>query len=207
LSPQRIALIESNVLGRSFNTNYTASWFLVRTEVQLDDVGRLKDVEGSGACEVSLYSRNSTLGPLHRARVDAASRPGSVIPLLGDGAYSSATLPVPLAGFEVGEPLAIPMTGGPRRTNNMLHPEPFPGDDWWLLWHECLQDYRQFAPLHRGAANILFADGGVRVFVDANGDGMLQNGFDVLPGNGFASTKVEIDEEQITSRWSLRDER
>jgi len=66
-----------------------------------------------------------------------------------------------------------------------------------------LQDYRDFAPSHGsgrgGASNILFADGHVASFVDQNGDGYLNPGFDVsavtpanLPLIGFTDSTVEL---------------
>lgn len=214
----RAPIVEAQILAKGYNTNYAASWFLARTEVLLDDDGNLKDSEGSGSCEKSVLSRNSTIGPLSRAWVDTATCPGSVVPLLGDAATGADTLPVAVGSFNAGEPLAAAMTNGPRQLGSMLPPAANGGDGddsngdsvptavWWDVWHDCLQDYRQFAPVHRGAANILFADGGVRTFVDQNADGYLNNGFPVVAGNGFADDKVEITQQQITSRWSLRDQ-
>jgi prepilin-type processing-associated H-X9-DG protein len=211
--PARVPIIQQAILNQGYNSNYAASWILVRTEVSLDEHGNLKDGEGSGSCEQSILSRNNTIGPLSRAWLDTATCPSSVIPLLGDAGISADTLPLAVGPIAAGEPLAVAMTNGPRQLGTMLappaHAEGTPADGpggWWNTWHNCLQDYRQFAPHHRGAANILFADGGVRTFVDKNEDGYLNNGFPAAPGNGFADAEVEISQQQVTSRWSLRDE-
>lgn len=73
-----------------------------------------------------------------------------------------------------------------------------------------LQDYRDFAPSHGsgrgGACNILFADGHVASFVDQNGDGYLNPGFDVsavtpanLPLVGYTDNTVELPPAQVFS--------
>lgn len=73
-----------------------------------------------------------------------------------------------------------------------------------------LQDYRDFAPAHGsgrgGACNILFADGHVASFVDQNGDGYLNPGFDVsavdpvnLPLIGYTDNTVELPPAQVFS--------
>ena len=108
------------------------------------------------------------------------------------------------------------MTPGPRKKTDMKIPSDpnFPAGTpkngaggWWNAWHNSLQDYRAFSPLHRGVANILFADGGVRTFVDNVEDQQLNNGFPASANNGFSNGEVELDEEAITSIWSLRDGR
>lgn len=213
----RPAIIDAKILTKGYNTNYAASWFLVRTDVQLDDDGNIKDAEGSGSCEKSIFSRNSTIGPLSRAYMETATCPASVIPMLGDASTSADSLPQAVGRFGAGDQLAVTMTNGPRQLGTMLPPTATSGDGddsngddvpvsvWWDTWHKCLQDYRQFAPLHRGAANILFVDGGVRTFVDPNEDGHLNNGFPAVAAYGFADDKVELTQQQVTSRWSLRD--
>jgi prepilin-type processing-associated H-X9-DG protein len=77
---------------------------------------------------------------------------------------------------------------------------------WWAAWNATRQDYRGFAPIHRYACNLLFADGSVRSFTDKNGDGFLNNGFQPTgtSGNGYTSDKVELLAEDVFSQWSLR---
>jgi prepilin-type N-terminal cleavage/methylation domain-containing protein/prepilin-type processing-associated H-X9-DG protein len=69
-----------------------------------------------------------------------------------------------------------------------------------------LQDYRDFGPTHGGgrggACNILFADGSIKSFTDASGDGYLNPGFDVsavtdFSTTGYASSVNELPEAQI----------
>lgn len=46
-----------------------------------------------------------------------------------------------------------------------------------------LQDTRNFAAVHGGKCNVLFADGSVRAICDTNGDGILNPGFVFHPGD------------------------
>ena len=91
----RRALIEAEVLKRKYNTNYIASWFLVRSEVALDGDGNPKMTSTAGGCSNSVQSRNTTHGPLDLAVLDSARASASFIPLLGDaaGVKSLATVP------------------------------------------------------------------------------------------------------------------
>jgi prepilin-type processing-associated H-X9-DG protein len=76
---------------------------------------------------------------------------------------------------------------------------------WWAGWNNTtIQDYRGFAAVHRGACNVLFADGSARSILDKNEDGLVNNGFSATPTNGFASDEVEVTEEELFSGWSLR---
>lgn len=54
----------------------------------------------------------------------------------------------------------------------------------------CLQDTRGWAPVHRGSCNLLMADGSVKSVKDLNGDGFLNPGFPVEPGDDPAANKV-----------------
>ena len=83
-----------------------------------------------------------------------------------------------------------------------------PGQGWWAGWaNGTRQDYRQFGPVHGGgtsaSCNILFADGSVKSFSDANGDRLVNNGF-AAGTNGYVDDSIELPEEQIYSGWSLR---
>ena len=77
-----------------------------------------------------------------------------------------------------------------------------------------LQDYRDFGPVHGsgkgGSCNVLFADGSVKTFVDQNGDGFLNPGFDIITNNppgtttdftgtGYSDNLVELPAAQIFS--------
>ncbi len=75
---------------------------------------------------------------------------------------------------------------------------------WWAIWNrKVLQDYRQFAPVHRDTCNVLFADGGVRALTDSNGDGLLNNGFPASPQNGFSNDEAEVKSKECLSLYSL----
>jgi prepilin-type N-terminal cleavage/methylation domain-containing protein/prepilin-type processing-associated H-X9-DG protein len=66
-----------------------------------------------------------------------------------------------------------------------------------------LQDYRDFGPVHGGSANVLFADGSVKVFQDTNGDTFLNPGFKTtsVAGGGYQpnDNTVELPEAEIFS--------
>jgi len=204
--PRRL-LVESQVLKKKFNTNYAASWFLVRSAVVLDNSGN-PQLATSG-CSASLQSRSATLGPLGLRTLDTAMVPASNVPLLGDAA-SVGQLAQPLDGFTAGEPTAITFTAGPVRVADMAAPS-FPSGTkrdgpagWWKVWNrEVLQDYRGLAPVHSGVCNVLFADGSVRTLVDENSDGYLNNGFPAASGGGFADDRVEVAPADLFSLYSL----
>lgn len=208
MSEPRRRLVEERIYGKFYNTNYTASWFLVRSGVALDSSGNLKS--GGPGCEVSLKARASTFGPLSQAMADAGKASPCMLPLLGCGA-PAGILPQTVGPHEAGTPTVKSFTNGPVLDSTM-QPPTFPAgtpqsgpSGWWAAWNNStLQDYRGFAPVHRGACNILYADGSVRSLLDSNDDGVLNNGFSALPTTGFSSAEVEITDQDIFSRWSVR---
>jgi prepilin-type N-terminal cleavage/methylation domain-containing protein/prepilin-type processing-associated H-X9-DG protein len=211
-SPARRAFVENEVVLKNFNTNYTASWFFVRSGVLLDPAGNLRN--GNVGCTVppSLANRSSSQGPLKRPHVDTSTTPASLVPMLGDGGQSGQTLSDQLGDLTAGSLLVTPFTRGPvlMADTPPYGPEFSPPGGftvpnkavWWPIWaKQCLQDYRQFAAVHRGSTNILFADGSVRGFNDANDDGYLNNGF--LASGGFSSSEVELLPDDVASKYSL----
>lgn len=214
-SEERRLVVEKEIFEKGYNTNYTASWFLVRSALLLDQSGNLVTVPG---CPTSNKERTSTRGPLERAFLDASDVPQSTVPLLGcgkEGDLSEAVLSANVGPHKQGERLAESFCDGPVENATMTPLSLSPGtphsgvDGWLAAWNNrTRQDYRDFAPVHSGGCNVLFADGSVRVLMDANGDGFLNNGFDptLYSGEGaigFTDAQVEISTDQIFSGWSL----
>lgn len=207
-SAARVDLITRQLYEQSYNTNYCASWYLARTEAVLDEDGNLKPKDG--ACSDKITWTNVTFGPLTTSSVDSAQASASSIPLLGDGAVTDKVLSHDIGPVRAGEFLVASMTRGPVRKSDMLVPSFAAGTSfdgaggWWATWSkDVLQDYRRFSPLHAGDANILFADGSVRVAHDQNRDGLLNNGFPAGMG-GYQSDDIELPAAEFMSRFSLR---
>ncbi len=73
----RVEIVNDLIYSKYYNTNYTASWWLVRSGVVLDPTA------GTLTCSCgapSLLSRGSTLGPLTRDRADSSGVSASAIP-------------------------------------------------------------------------------------------------------------------------------
>lgn len=206
--PDRTDVIQLEVFDKHYNTNYTASWFLVRGGVNLDRSGNLR--ERISGCGTDIRSKNVTQGPLSRSDIDSADVSSAIIPLLGDGGIADS-LPIDLDGLDGGSPMAQSFTTGPILRNTRRVPSFSNGTakggtgGWWNVWaKQTLQDYTAFSPLHSGSCNILFADGSVRKFADSNEDGFLNNGFDAFSG-GFTSDEAELNINEVESHYSLKD--
>jgi prepilin-type N-terminal cleavage/methylation domain-containing protein/prepilin-type processing-associated H-X9-DG protein len=216
-SEDRRLFVEQKIYLELFNTNYTASWFLVRGDVSLNPFGNLK--EKVSGCGKSTINTNSTQGPLRRSQVDASATPTSLIPMLADGSLSGNSLSDKVGDLEPGTLLVNPMTRGPvlyvadatgavfeypgqQSGSEFSETPPANPATWWPVWNKkVIQDYRAFAPLHRGTCNILFVDGSIRNVKDANGDKLLNNGFPAE--GGFGSDVVEMKIDEIFSLYSV----
>jgi len=84
-TPERADLITRGLLEKGYNTNYAASWFLVRGGVKFEPgITPLSSKVESGS--YSFKGLKMTLGPLTRRVTDNSPISSSVIPLLGDAA-------------------------------------------------------------------------------------------------------------------------
>jgi prepilin-type processing-associated H-X9-DG protein len=210
LSPERQAVVAAKVFEKFYNTNYTASWYFVRTGPLLDNSGNFK--AKSPTCPASPLAVASTRGPLRTSLIDGGPAPSNTIPLLGDGA-AIETLNMRVGDMDQSTLLVQPFTRGPALINSPTMEPPSFGegkpkngsDGWWAVWEKkTLQDYRGFAPVHGNSCNILMADGSVQLFNDVNRDGHLNNGFPASAQTGFADGDVEIDDSVMFSKGSLR---
>ncbi len=154
-------------------------------------------------------SRSATAGPLTQAVLDVANITASTIPFLGCGALTGS-LQQDVGEFPIGTFVTQSFTVGPKLATNAQKPAFSQGtsrngaNGWWSVWtNKTLQDYRGFAPTHRGMCNVLMADGSVRALKDQDGDGFLNNGF-VPQVGGFQSEFVEIPKQEVFSGAALR---
>jgi prepilin-type N-terminal cleavage/methylation domain-containing protein/prepilin-type processing-associated H-X9-DG protein len=207
--------VQEAVYEKHFNTNYTASWYLVRGELQLDANGNPAAIVPG--CGSGTTSRNSSKGPLRLNLLDAAVIGQSFVPLMGDGGSSDKTLALSIGEVAAGSGLTLAFTQGPKITNSasgtvLAPPAAFAAGTprngatgWWGVWAKTRQDYTAWAPVHRGTVNVLFADGRVTNLVDKNGDGHINNGFAPDPNSFFTDNMVEILPESLESLYSISD--
>ena len=209
-SPARTAFVSTQVVQEFYNTNYTASWWLVRSDLRLNQYGNLR--ETISGCGKAVDSRNSTGGPLKQSRLDASSTPSSIVPILADGGASGLSLSDAVGDVPAGSMLVKAMTKGPVLIANCPNgqafaaptfAEPNAGNSvWWPVWtNQTMQDYRNFGVPHRGTCNVLYADGSIRTAPDPNKDDQLNNGFPA--DGGFSDNTVEWTKDDVFSRYTL----
>jgi prepilin-type N-terminal cleavage/methylation domain-containing protein len=210
-SSERRDHVETEIFRKFYNTNYTASWWLVRGSPRLNAHGNLR--ENVAGCGKSITSRNSTNGQLTRVNLDTSRLPSSIIPLMADGGLSGNQLSETVGDMQAGTELVVPMSGGPRLVANCPYGNAFaipvfnettpPNNVWWGVWlRQTLQDYRQFGTPHRGYSVVLFGDGGVRLIHDKNKDGLINNGYGAV--GGFEDNVNEAPEDELYSLYSLK---
>ncbi len=123
-SEARAQLIDQYVLQQGYNTNYAASWFLLRTEFLLDRDGNLdlddprcESPPGSGFDANGRWlrdprGRHVTRGPLTSNYLDSSSAPLNTVPLLCDAA-STRGLTTAIGDLSSGSYSATPIVGVP----------------------------------------------------------------------------------------------
>ncbi len=230
----RQAIVARDIYLQGYNTNYAASWLLVRTQPRLDGSGNL--FAEPEACANDILSRNSSFGPLSQKVLEASSVSSSFVPLLGCARTSStlndlvevfddASTPVVdesqfswIGPNGPGSFLAQPFTSGPKIRSTFATPSFSAGTNregangWWKVWDgadengipNTMQDYRGFNPIHRGVCNVLMGDGSVKKLTDRNRDGGLNNGFLSSQQSGFSDSTPEISPNEVFSKASLR---
>ncbi|MEM6468678.1 MAG: DUF1559 domain-containing protein [Planctomycetota bacterium] len=125
-SAERVELIQKKMLENGYNTNYAASWFLTRTEFELDSEGNPIAGDGCSMSDPDVSDPRGvhvTKGPLRSDMLDAARPTSSTIPMLCDatpsgilntaiGDIQSGTLyTTPIVGVPVGSRQQIDTTG------------------------------------------------------------------------------------------------
>ncbi|MDX1929568.1 MAG: DUF1559 domain-containing protein [Pirellulaceae bacterium] len=209
--------IRTELIEAGFNTNYGASWFLVRGDLRLDTSGVPLVTSGCGG---SIFDRSSTVGPIDMKRIDNSHLASSTIPLLAD-VKSSGTLSAGLSDdLPSGTSLSLHLFGGPATwiaATGEIKRDPKPADigftatrdgatGWWAFWTKnTLQDYTRLAPIHGNNCNAVMADGSVQTFYDRNKDGFLNTGFPRGDGSKypFADDTQELIPADMASIPSL----
>ena len=204
-SEQRRLLVEEKIYKNHFNTNYAASWYLVRGGLNLDASGN--PIQSIGGCGTAVTTRNVTTGGLKQGDLDRSAVASSFIPFVADAAISTLTLPADVGSITAGSGMSVSMSGGPVLRTTLQQPSfgsGTPKATWWNVWaKQVRQDYRAFAVMHRGGCMVLFADGSVRAAEDKNGDGLLNSGFAAV--GGFADDEEELSPQDFASSYSLFD--
>lgn len=215
-SEERINAVAELVLENGYNTNFAASWFLVRTEFRLDEHGNTK--KANDACDSDPRGKNITVGPLTLKTLDSGRAAGNTVPLLCDAA-AAGTLSYGVGEFlKASDLYVVPMVGSPVISKPstdfsslaVLDVPSFPtgtareGNSGWLkVWsRHVLQDYRGMSTHHKGICNVLMADGSVQSFVDSDDDQFINNGF--AASSDFASDKVEAGPLELASYYNLQ---
>ena len=227
----RAVAIDEKLIQNGYNTNYAASWFLVRSELVLDADGNPKPADAS-CSDTGIRSRNVTRGPLTIKRLDSSRAPQSTVPLLadaqavaildtriGDTIRGGAFVAASIVGGPIGARVEIDNDAdGSAETASpfYLDPPSFSGvaktgaDGWLKQWDfDTRQDYRGINPAHTDTAHAVMADGSVTVLIDANRDGFINNGFDGASVSGASDSywtdgDVEIETRKLASYHTLR---
>lgn len=227
--------VVEHIMDKGYNSNYASSWFLVRGgpalsfvsgNVVYPDVSVIKGLAGtkgplSRATVEQGYHPSSMIPLMFDANVgdtkeailedNLVSADGRVYGRRGDRACESFNdgpvrnqpLMTSFANMAWGKGGDV-MVIEPGVTNLYAIEQPPVGTVVDYPWPN-LQDWRDIGPTHAGSANILFADGSIRVFKDTNRDGYLNPGFEIDPAiteaqvasTGYRPGPVELSPTQI----------
>ncbi len=216
----RAAYLARNFLAKGYNTNYAASWFLVRGGLRLkaaaNDTWYFPNAESpqSERNTVGLYG---TTGPLTTRTVDNGVVPSSNIPLLGDGGLPSAESAVLSTTIQdanrvyiqAGVTLSNSYNRGPATYDSanqsiaFLKATSTSIDMTSQVRYErdgtgspaWFQDTRAWSAVHGKSCNLLMADGSVKEVADQNRDGYLNPGFVIETGQeagGYKPGPIEL---------------
>tara|TARA_R110002049_G_scaffold4601_5_gene32708 strand:+ start:986055 stop:987236 length:1182 start_codon:yes stop_codon:yes gene_type:complete len=223
----RESIVYQKLIENAYNTNYAASWFMVRGGVKLDTNGNLKTT--TTLCGDDARGTNTTLGPMSTKTLDSGNAPASTVPMLCDASASGQLSYGVGELFPAGTYYATPMVGRPvvskfgltvngeaqdfLKLPGFADPTDREGTDGWLrMWsYNTLQDYRGMATVHQGTVNVAMADGSIKAIQDDNGDGFINNGFagpddPMFPAGGqvfWTSSEVEAGPLVLASYYSL----
>ncbi|MFO0915497.1 MAG: DUF1559 domain-containing protein [Pirellulales bacterium] len=91
-TPERAALVARAFMNKGYNTNYSSSWFMVRSapQVTVDATTKPPTVIAGGTGAEGLKGLNSSRGPLTRTLLETSPIVSSVVALLGDAAPGDA---------------------------------------------------------------------------------------------------------------------
>ena len=158
-SAARLDMIFNGVFVNSYNTNYTAGWFLVRGGPRLDANGNPYTAPGcttgpnQATYSPNFIDRNSSQGPLTSSLLDSGNVPSNTVPFLGCGAaamnratqypWTPKTLPMQMGSIPQGAGLTSSFTRGPMQNGSTaaLAQPSFPNNTsrngptgWWNSW-------------------------------------------------------------------------
>jgi len=227
--------VVQHIMDKGYNSNYASSWFLVRggpalsfvgTNVVYSTGGLIKGLSGtkgpiSRATVEQGYHPSSMIALMFDANVGDTKEAILEDNLIGadgrvygrkgdrtcesfnDGPVRNQASMTTFANMAWGKGSDITVIE-PGVTNLYAVEQPPVGTVVDYPWDN-LQDWRDIGPVHAGSANILFADGSIRVFKDTNRDGYLNPGFQIDPAiteaqmasTGYRPGPVELAPTQI----------
>lgn len=216
----RTEYLAKRLLDKGYNTNYVASWYLVRSGAKVTSTITKTDTTTEFAplfwSTLSLSTGkglSATQGPLRMSTLETTEVPSSNIPLMGCGGPGDpgeAILTNELAStetgqvyIEAGERLCEAFCDGPANVNAngiwiptssvelTAQAQAELAGDWATIYAQAstasastpyfLHDTRDWYAHHNNTCNLLMADGSVKQFKDANGDGYMNPGFTGMP--------------------------